>query len=457
MQDHRRVTPKRGSPGFLLTPLGIVLCYAGLASIWILCSDWLVTTLIRDDEWQFRASSAKGLVFVLLTATMLYLSIRKGQAQHAELRMEAESSRELLDLTVAAAHTVVWRYHFGSRQIVLSPNTEDVFHVMLGGADFSMDSLENILVEDTAEGILIGIQCAHERDELFVRTYEYRTRDGLRGWMEIRAALLYEDEQMVVGTATNVTERVELEQRVKGFNRELEARVEERTTELKRINGELDSFCHTVAHDLRAPLRNIDGFAKMLEKEVGQPIQEEDLRHLERIRQNAKRMARLIDDLISLARLARAAIRREQIDLSEMAQQIAGDLQRVEPQRGATFVIQSEMQLVGDSALIRLAMENLMGNAWKFTATRDSARIEVGMEHEGDACSVFVRDNGVGFDPRYKDRLFRPFERLHSASDFPGSGIGLASVAKIVALHGGQVWADAVEDEGATFRFCIAA
>jgi PAS domain S-box-containing protein len=237
---------------------------------------------------------------------------------------------------------------------------------------------------------------------------------------------------------------------------ELEARVAERTARLEEINAELEAFSYSVSHDLRAPLRSIDGFSQALLEDCASGLDALGQDYLRRIREAAQRMGELIDALLLLARVTRAELHRQTVDLSALAQAIAAELRQREPGRAVTFAIAEGLQASGDPRLLRIALENLLGNAWKFTATHAQARIEVGVLPQADGGPVyFVRDDGVGFDMAYADKLFGAFQRLHRAREFAGAGIGLATVRRIIQRHGGRIWAEAAVERGATFYFTL--
>jgi light-regulated signal transduction histidine kinase (bacteriophytochrome) len=206
---------------------------------------------------------------------------------------------------------------------------------------------------------------------------------------------------------------------------------------------------------LRAPLRGIDGFSQALLEDYSQNLDGTGKQHLERVRAAAQRMSALIDDLLELSRITRAEIQREQIDLSEMARAVAQELSQLDPARKAEFAIAPNLEAEGDPRLLRTVLENLLGNGWKFTSRRPAARIEFGRTQAKGESAFFVRDNGAGFDPAYAQRLFGAFQRLHAATDFPGTGVGLASVQRIIHRHGGRLWAEGAVNEGATFFFTL--
>jgi PAS domain S-box-containing protein len=250
----------------------------------------------------------------------------------------------------------------------------------------------------------------------------------------------------------DVTDRLRAEAQVLALNRTLEARVAARTRELTLANQELESFAYSVSHDLRAPLRAIDGFSRLLGERYGDAIQDEGREYLARVRNATGRMGTLIESLLKMARLGRGGIKPVQLDLSRMSAEIVAELRANEPGREVAVEIAPGLQATGDPSLVRNLLQNLVGNAWKFTRDRGDARIEVGHDGEG---AFFVRDNGAGFAPEYADKLFRPFQRLHSQEQFAGDGIGLASVKRIVERHGGMIRAEGRLGEGATFRFTL--
>jgi light-regulated signal transduction histidine kinase (bacteriophytochrome) len=239
------------------------------------------------------------------------------------------------------------------------------------------------------------------------------------------------------------------------LNDELEQRVKDRTVQLEASNRELDAFCYSVSHDLRAPLRGIDGWSLALLEDYREKFDEKGRRYLDRVRADTQRMGRLIDDLLLLSRVTRGQIQRGRVDLTALAQSAAARLQEAEPERRVEFTIQPGLTAQGDARLLEIVLSNLLGNAWKFSSGRPLARVEFGRAEVDSRPAFFVRDNGVGFDMTYAQKLFGAFQRMHKASEFPGTGIGLATVQRIIQCHGGQVWAEAQVDRGATFYFTL--
>lgn len=220
-------------------------------------------------------------------------------------------------------------------------------------------------------------------------------------------------------------------------------------------NRELEAFSYSVAHDLRAPLRGVDGFSQALLEDYAGKLGDEGRGYLKHLRESAQRMGRLIDDLLALSRVTRAELVREPVDLSELARSVTAELQKVEPQRRVQTAIDAGIIAQGDARLLRIALENLLGNAWKFTAKRAESRVELGVTSSDGDRAYFIRDNGAGFDMAYASKLFGVFQRLHSADEFEGTGIGLATVQRIVNRHGGRVWAVGEVDHGATIFFTL--
>ncbi|MBI3831762.1 MAG: HAMP domain-containing protein [Planctomycetes bacterium] len=236
---------------------------------------------------------------------------------------------------------------------------------------------------------------------------------------------------------------------------ELEVRVQERTRDLQETNKELEAFSYSVAHDLRAPLRGIDGFSQVLLEDYGPRLDETGQEHLQRVRSATQRMAQLLDDLLSRSKVTRSTLRPSQVDLHELANAVLADLRRQNPERQVEVTVDAPLIAKGDPGLLRIVLDNLLGNAWKFTSKKERARIEFGKTQADGASVFFLRDNGAGFDMAYAAKLFTVFHRLHKASDFPGTGVGLATVQRIVQRHGGRIWAESALEQGTTFYFTL--
>ena len=287
----------------------------------------------------------------------------------------------------------------------------------------------------------------------------------------VRAPRLGTDE---LGTLTDAFNQMlgriaEQQDELQRYAADLERRVEERTHELQErnealrrnaaellaANTELDAFAYSVSHDLRAPLRSIDGFSQILLEDYAEKLDEAGRESLQRVRAASQRMGTLIDDLLKLARVTRAEFRTEDVNLSDIARDIVADLQRATPERQVEFAIAPGLKARGDARLLRVVLDNLLRNSWKYTAKQPAPRVEFRSADANGDKAFMVRDNGAGFDMKYADKLFGVFQRLHAASDFEGTGIGLATVRRIINRHGGRIWAEGAVDQGATFYFTL--
>jgi signal transduction histidine kinase len=266
---------------------------------------------------------------------------------------------------------------------------------------------------------------------------------------------IHDDRLKIEQSATEIGM---LNSELQGMNATLEARVEQRTHELELANKELEAFSYSVSHDLRAPLRTIDGFSLALQEDFADKLSAEGHDYIARVRNGVQRMGSLIDALLQLSRVTRTEVQRESVDVSQLATLVFQELQAVDPGRKVAFTAQPDVHAQADPRLVRIALENLIGNAWKFTSRSDDARIEFGSKVEAGGHTVyFVRDNGAGFDMQYVDRLFTAFQRLHGDRDFKGSGIGLATVSRVIRRHHGNIWAEGEVGKGSTFFFTLQA
>ncbi|MFO0842497.1 MAG: PAS domain S-box protein [Gemmataceae bacterium] len=310
--------------------------------------------------------------------------------------------------------------------------------------------------EDRARAVEASRRMSAQASEYEIE-YRVLTRSGEVVWVhDVISVVLGRQGRVVLrGFFVDVTARRKAEEEARRLNAELESRVAERTAQLAAANRELEAFSYSVSHDLRAPLRAIDGFSKALLEDYPDALDADGRDMLHRLRAASQRMGVLIDDLLGLSRVTRSEMRAARVNLSEMASLVAGALAQTAPQRQVEWVIAPDLVAVGDPALLRVVFENLLGNAWKYTAKRPSARIEFGQLPGGPDAEYFVRDDGVGFDPAHADKLFQPFQRLHHADEFEGHGIGLATVQRIIHRHRGRVRAEAEPGRGATFYFTL--
>ncbi len=260
-------------------------------------------------------------------------------------------------------------------------------------------------------------------------------------------------DQYVFSDIRDVSEQRAAQKRIQELNDSLA----QQNAELHAINQELEAFSYSVSHDLRAPLRAIDGFSQILAKENAGQLDEKGLDRLNRVRRAAQHMGSLIDDLLKLSRVTRAELQFQSVNLSGLAEEVVEALRKQEPERTVAVDIAPGLAARGDPKLLRIALDNLLGNAWKFTSRAADARIEFGLDAQADGPVYRVRDNGAGFDMAYADKLFGAFQRLHDTGEFPGTGIGLATVQRVVHKHGGRIWAHSEPGLGATFEFTLGA
>jgi PAS domain S-box-containing protein len=344
----------------------------------------------------------------------------------AALFIRGASAAEVVDQVDAARYVESWHifHHDGT------PYADD--EVPLARA---------VLYGETSEAELIIRRDDHEDRVVLARAAPIRDAEGT----VTAGVVVFHD----------ITERKQSEDEIRRLNEELEQRVVSRTAQLEATNKELEAFAYSVSHDLRAPLRAIDGFSAMVTEDAVEHLTSADVEHLQRVRDAAQRMGLLIDDLLGLSRAARRDLIVSSIDLSGLAEEVLAELRQEQPERKVNVVIAPHLRADADPTLLRMILVNLLGNAWKFTSKHETARIDVGVSEAGGERIFFVRDDGAGFDTRYAQNLFGAFQRMHSPGEFEGTGIGLATVQRLVTRHGGRVWAEAEVEKGATFYFTL--
>jgi PAS domain S-box-containing protein len=329
------------------------------------------------------------------------------------------------------------------------------FTELFGGKEEVLGTLlTHFVVERDVSKVVAAIKETFEKE--YVKNLECTvlTNDHQEVPVLVNATILRDPEGNpggLIGVFRDITERKQAEEESKQLNRDLKAR----TAQLVAANKELKAFSYSVSHDLRAPLRGIDGFSRILVEKYGAQLDDTAKDYLQRVRAATQRMGVLIDDLLRLSRLTRAKMGRKRVDLTALASSIVAELQQLDPGRAVIWDIADGLAVEGDPQLLHVVLENLLGNAWKYTGKHPTARIEFGMVFQGDTPVYFVRDDGAGFDMAYADKLFGAFQRLHGATEFSGNGIGLATVQRIIHRHGGHVWAEAEVEKGATFYFTL--
>jgi PAS domain S-box-containing protein len=327
------------------------------------------------------------------------------------------------------------------------------FNPALGGA------LEPVLHPDDVQKCVLRWEQSLTTGEPYQVAYRLRCgSDGMYRWHLGRALAIRDEKGQIVrwfGTATDIDDQKRAEAEIRELNETLEQRVVERTTQLEAANKELEAFSYSISHDLRAPLRAINGFAGIVLEDFGSQVPEEGRRYLERVREGGKRMAELMDALLSFSRLSRQAVHRRTVNTARIVQNVLEELKSQEEGREIEWQVADLPSCEGDPVLLKQVWVNLLSNAVKYTRGRKPATVKIGCTGERGSNTYFVRDNGTGFDMQYASKLFGVFQRLHRDEEFDGTGVGLAIVQRIVHRHGGRVWAEAAVDRGASFYFTL--
>lgn len=395
---------------------------------------------------------------LLLYAIALTLARTESRARRIALRMTEDFRRSEARFRSAMQYSAIGKALLDSEGRIVEANPSLL--AIVGQSEDELRGQRFDALFDNEDGERIGNAGSQtDEDGVHRATRRLRRQDGVVRQVQLTYSLVPGNiGQDISGLVQveDVTQRLRAEAQVHALNRTLEARVALRTRELSHANQELEAFAYSVSHDLRAPLRAIDGFSRILGEKYAERLDEAGRDYLSRVRKAAARMGDLIDALLKMSRLSRSELKHETVDLSRIAGEVLEELRLGDPQREVEIRIDPGLRVTGDAPLLRNLLGNLLGNAWKFTRDREQARIEFGARDKGNGeREFFVRDNGAGFPQEYVDKLFRPFQRLHSVDTFAGHGIGLASVKRIIERHGGSIRAEGKEGEGAGFYFVL--
>jgi len=401
----------------------------------------------REGSFWYRMSgkaTSKGYVCTVTDLTMEKMA-----------QLEAERHEEWYRGVLDAAQEGVWQIKLQTGERYWCPRIRAKLGIS-ADAEITDETFAHHCHPDDLERVREERRLHVDTGRRFHVESRWLMSDGNYRWLALSGDT-FRDEAgrplVMMGTIQDVHDRKLSESNLQEANRLLEGRVAQRTRELADTNAELQSFCYSVSHDLRGPLRGINGFGKALEEDFGEVLGPVGLGYVERIRSASLRLSGLIDALLSLSRITRAEMRRESLDVGELCREAFEDLQRAYPEQEASLRAEAGLHTFGDVSLVRLAINNLIENAWKFSSKKQSVLIEVGREKG----AFFVRDHGAGFEMNFAAKLFQPFERLHAESEFPGTGIGLAVTQRVIQRHQGEIWAIGAPGEGATFYFTLPA
>ncbi|GAB3473205.1 sensor histidine kinase [Polaromonas eurypsychrophila] len=369
-------------------------------------------------------------------------------------------SAERLRFAMQASNVGLWDWDPRTNQVIYSRE----WKIQLGYEETELSNefseWERLVHPDDLAAAQQRIQSYMARPQgAYEAEFRMRHKDGTLRWIYARGQFFRDASGRairMIGCHIDLTERKQAQEEILRLNEELEERVQQRTAQLQFANQQLEAFSYSVSHDLRSPLSSIDGYSGLLGKEIGGAATERSNHYLTRIRAGVVQMGELIDALLSLAHVSHTSLRWENVDLSTMAETVLNAYREREPDRVVQLAIQPGLIVLGDPRLLRQVLDNLLGNAWKFSGQQPQTHIDFGRESGPDGEAMYVvRDKGAGFDMAYSEKLFSAFQRLHTALEFAGTGIGLATVHRIITRHGGRIWAESAPGQGATFYFTL--
>jgi PAS domain S-box-containing protein len=413
----------------------------------------LISSAIRDVSDRVRIQA-----YLRDANQYLEQRVQSRTEELANANSELNIRQESMELAQRVAQIGTFELDGATGNIIRTSGLEAVYGLKEGTFPKTREGWRATIHHEDREHAKSVLDAAIASHSTYFDEWRIVHADGRVRWILAQGQLFYDDQgqfRRLVGANLDISDRKNKENEVNALNASLELRVDERTRELSFANKELESFSYSVSHDLRAPLRHIDGFATILSEEYGAGLPEEARSYLVRIIKSATDMGKLIDSLIKLAHLGRRELTRQQVNFGELVKAVIGDLPQAAASRDVEWRIEALPTANCDPDLLRVVLTNLLSNALKFTGRRDVAVIEVGTVAKNGELAYFVKDNGVGFDPRYADKLFGVFQRLHAQEKFEGTGIGLATVQRVIHRHGGRIWAESAPDGGATFFFTL--
>ena len=382
------------------------------------------------------------------------VAVNSDITEKKRIEEKIKESEERYELAQRAAGIGSWDWNISTGELIWSDKIEVMFGFRKGHFNKTYDAFIECIHPDDRQLVIDSVNECLKNNKEYDIDHRIVWPDGSIHWVRETGDVIRNKSKKpirMVGIVQDITHKKETEEKIKKLNEDLFRY----SLELTAINKELEAFSYSVSHDLRAPLRSIDGFGEALLEEYSDKLDDVGRDYLRRVRNATQTMGRIIDDLLKLSRITRSPVNHDLVNLTDLSQSIVNELQSNDSKRKVTIHIEKNLTAVADKDLMYIALENLIGNAWKFTSKKQHAIIKIGKTTNKNKTVFFIRDNGAGFDMKYAKKLFVPFQRLHSDSEFPGIGIGLGIVNRVIHRHGGEIWAKGKKDQGATFYFTL--